>query len=399
MKKINSFKDFMSELMLENMSLRVSKFELILSKKLREILMKMNHKIASDLLALHRDPSLSEKFDRTFLDLGENPGDISFIMSNKIPGLVEPEITHGEWKPNPDIDPNDQSEYVQGEELPSLGDFEYTELEKNPAISDYYHIPDLHEIQFTNINHPVWHKFRTNQRATRVVNSLFPGKYPHNYTRANRPEFPDDVETFQDMFTAIVDENSKKIGVVNGEMISHFYDCQNYLKNTGTLGGSCMKDTTKAKTYLKLYVENPDKIQLVVLYPEGRKDKIIGRAILWKLDEVDGVQVDNKYYMDRIYTETSSDEFMFIEYAKKNGYFYKSQQQMGADVQITTPEGNKSVNMSVFVDSKNGEGYPKYPYLDTMQFYCVADGEVTNTIKSNKRYIQLTSTDGSSRSV
>lgn len=396
MKTLNNFSNFVSELMLEKMKLKVSKFELILSKKLREILLKMNHQIADDLISLHRDPSLEQKFDRTFLDLGDNPGDISFIMSNKVPDLIEPEIVHGSFLRNKDLPI--QSEFLDDDEdidnLPSLGDYEYTEISKNPYISDYWHVPDLHDIQFTDKNHPVWTKNRVSQRATRVINSLMPGKYQSNVKRGERPEKPNDLETFQDQFTAIVEENSKKIVEVKGDLISFWYNCENYLDSSkGTLGGSCMASREKSRKYLQIYTKNPEKISLLILFPEGNQEKIIGRAILWKLDKLNGEDVSDQYYMDRIYTANSSDEFIFMEYAKRKGYFYKSSQSYGTDYDIVTPEGNKQLDMKVYINPSIE--YEYYPYVDTLQYYHASDGELTNKrVRGKDGYYILNNTDG-----
>lgn len=392
---INNFGNFVSELMLEKMKLKITKFELILSKKLKDILLKMNHQIADDLMSLHRDPSLEQRFDRTFLDLGEEPGDISFIMSNKVPELIEPEIVHGGWIKNKDLPM--EPEFLSDDEDPNtmefepLGEYEYTELSKNPYISDYYHVTDLHDVQFTDKKHPVWTKNRVSQKATRVINSLMPNKYAPNVKRGERPDKPNDLETFQNQFTAIVEENSKKIVKVIGDDISFWYHNVNYLEQKGTLGNSCMAAESRAKNFLKIYTENTDKVSLLILFPEGREDKIMGRAILWKLDTIDGKEVDDVYFMDRIYTMNASDEFMFQEYAKRKGYYYKSVQAYGTEYDIVTPDGNKKINMSVFVDAKQ---YPYYPYTDTLQYYCDKDGELTNSRKSSKRYGTLTNTGG-----
>ena len=138
---------------------------------------------------------------------------------------------------------------------------------------------------------------------------------------------------------------------------------------------------------------------MLILFPEGIDDKIIGRAILWKLDTFNGEPVDDKYFMDRIYTANPSDEFIFMEYAKKHGYYYKSVQAYGTNYDIVSPDGtNIKVEMSVNVPSKkqygDGVGYEYYPYVDTLQFFSTKDGELTNKMKPNKKYGQLTSTGG-----
>jgi len=136
---------------------------------------------------------------------------------------------------------------------------------------------------------------------------------------------------------------------------------------------------------------------MLILHPEDVRDKIIGRALVWKLDEPEG-----RYFMDRIYTANDSDEYMFIEYAKRKGWLYKSSQSIGHDINTIDPKNDKSDTIKMVVNLKPN-GYDYYPYLDTMRFYNPYTGMLTNSYKfayeyntkeESEQFIRLTSDSG-----
>lgn len=369
MRKVTNFNDFLFNKLLEEINVKANELELILSPRLKNILKELNHKIADDLLALHKDSK--REYKKTFLDLGSEPKKISFIAANKVPDLIEPEIVHGTYTRNPDADPDVEGSW--------RGEYELIDDEwKNPWIEEINHILDLHEIQFTDKNHPVWHKNRGEQDVVRFLNQMFPNKYELNVKREDRPQKPEDLESFRDMFVAMVESKSKMIVNVKGEEIKKYYNCSNYYKDTGTLGGSCMKDASKSNQ-LNIYTENPEIVSMLILYPEDIRDKIIGRAILWKLSRVDGEKVKDTYFMDRIYVASASDEYMYIDYAKAHGYYYKAVQTYGYDYDIINPKG-ESKKILLEADLKPKDYDNKYPYCDTMQFYDPDTGIITNNI-------------------
>ena len=53
----------------------------------------------------------------------------------------------------------------------------------------------------------------------------------------------------------------------------------------------------RCKDYFNIYIENPDVCQLLIFTDPN--DKLLGRALLWKLE-------DGSNYMDRIYTNRDS---------------------------------------------------------------------------------------------
>ena len=73
--------------------------------------------------------------------------------------------------------------------------------------------------------------------------------------------------------------------------------------------------------YLKFYKINQDKIKLLILKDPNDNTKLLGRAIVWKINELDGKIVEDRYFMDRIYYMKEYYINSFINYAKeKNGY-------------------------------------------------------------------------------
>lgn len=364
--------------------LRVKELEIVLSPRLKEILEDMDHQIAKDLLSYHYMKPNEEKdkgekyrqFKKTFLDVGSEPNKISFLQSNRIIDFVRPDYMHGDYKRNPNADPSDPDSW--------MGEFDIVNYWKqgwvHPLISDDEHMINLHDIQFANKKHPVWQKNRGEARVGRFISQMFPNKYPDAAKRSeSEGKSPNDIESFVNKYIAAVESTMKMIAEVKGEDIVYWYDCNNYLEEKGSLGGSCMREPKSARL-IKFYALNSDKVSMLVLYPEGIRDKIIGRALLWKLDRLDGKDVSGKnvYFMDRIYTANGSDEFLYKEYAKQHGYYNKSQQTYGYSYDIVAPNG-ESRRRSMEVKLKSGtDTYSGFPFLDTMQFYNPETGWITN---------------------
>lgn len=371
MRKLTDYNEFLFNKILEELNVKVNELEFILSPRMKNVLKEMNHKIADDLLALH--VSSEREYKKTFIDLGSEADKVSFISANKVPELIEPDIVHGGYKRNPDA--KNPGENWGGE-------FDFVEDQwTNPWIQGVNHILDLHEIQFSDKNHPVWNKNRSEVKIGRFITQMFPGKYDVNVKRNQQKAKPEDVESFSNMFKAVVESKAKMIAVVTGEEIRHYYDCKTYHQDKGTLGGSCMKDSSKAHQF-DMYVENPEKISMLILYPQDIRDKIIGRAILWKLSKVDGEEVKDTYFLDRIYTANDSDEYMFKEYAKAKGYYTKKYQSYDDPMRFITPSGDE-VNAIVEADLKPKDFKKNYTYMDTMKYYNPETGNITN---DNKTY-------------
>jgi hypothetical protein len=154
------------------------------------------------------------------------------------------------------------------------------------------------------------------------------------------------IEEFVNLYKAAIDgEDLTSFELVSGKDIKKWYHENNYELRRGQLGNSCMR-YNNCQDFFDIYVKNPEVCQLLILKPDDDKDKIKGRALIWKL-------TDGKYYMDRIYTINDSDKLLFQDYARINKI-------------ENSYDGNSSLDLEVKLGDHT---YEKYPYMDTLVVY------------------------------
>lgn len=338
---ILSYNKFINEKLLSE-GLREMKF--VLSKRLIEVLKKIEHKISDELLSLHND--LDSKTKQTFVDISKTSDDsLSFIQSNKATELLN----------------------INTEE-------KYGNYDKN-LLNDI------------DLSHPVYNQYRSEVRIGRFINSVFgPTKFPSG-ARYEPGVIPNDVESFVRLYRAKFnqDEKFELMELLSGSKISHFYNCENYKNDYGSLGGSCMSDVSG--DYFDIYVYN-NNVSMLVLYENESKNKITGRAIVWK----NLLQPEGRTFMDRIYTNNSSDEQIFKEYAINKGWLYKGLQSYGPDGAIEDPINNTQRTMKL-VCQLNPEHHDYYPYMDTMIYYNPNNGKISNRTTGMIYLLQSTGGD------
>lgn len=212
-----------------------------------------------------------------------------------------------------------------------------------------------------------WSKGRTEIKIGRWVTRIF--------TEVHKSELPaSKVEEFVNLYKATIDGGDlKNFELVSGEDIRKWYHENNYLQRKGQLGNSCMR-YHGCQEFLDIYVKNPEVCQLLILKSDENKDKITGRALVWKLS-------DGEYYMDRVYTINDSDRLLFQDYVRfnkiKNSY-------------DGTTESELKVQLGDHI-------YEKYPYMDTFVVY----NPSTKILRDDEElwpgqgYIRMQSTDGS----
>lgn len=198
----------------------------------------------------------------------------------------------------------------------------------------------------------------------------------------------DFVNKFKTEFDTIKHDVFRKFKLVSGEDIKKYYNEDSYEKPTrGSLWNSCMR-YNRCGNYLDIYVKNPNKVSMLVLF-DKTKDKIKGRALVWKLDnpKKDGV---GRIFLDRIYVRDDADVYLFTEYAKKNGWLYKSNQN-------NMPEDIYGDEIKLDVELENYD-FQYYPYLDTLAYKIPTEDHpilFTNYNIKNVRYIYtMRSTEG-----
>ena len=202
------------------------------------------------------------------------------------------------------------------------------------------------------------------------------------------PKFNEDsIQKFTKKFKVVLKEGSEQVSfeLVEGDDIVYWYDARNYETDDGTMGSSCMSGP-EAGQYLNCYRNNPNQCKLIILKSEDNPDKIKGRAIVWKL-----TTPKDKIFMDRIYTNNDDDELLFINYAKKQGWYSKDVQKYGSTNIVIPGEGSKDLYMEVELDNTN---YKLYPYVDTLRYFYPEKKIMASSQKYDDEYYTLTDTEG-----
>lgn len=191
-----------------------------------------------------------------------------------------------------------------------------------------------------------------------------------------------EVELFSTLFRNVSNRLKVNLQVVKGERIRDFYYYESYASDNGSLGASCMRYDSCQK-YMDVYVDNTDVVSMLVMLNDD--DALIGRALLWNCD---GYKI-----MDRIYT--TNDEkyaFYFKEWATKNNYLFKSNQNW-FDTLTFEKIGDKKQELRIDIKLPNSE-YRYYPYMDTFKFYDAETGTLSN-YQPKSDFYTICSPDGS----
>jgi len=190
-----------------------------------------------------------------------------------------------------------------------------------------------------------------------------------------------EIEVFVNKYKALYRSKiNNKLKIVTGPDIKEWYDQDNYShvkegkEGLGQLGKSCMR---YGKNYFDLYSKNTDVCSLLILQSPEDETKILGRALIWKLE-------DNTYYMDRIYTHFDSDIYIFRNYAKERGW-------------STHYDNIKLSNNKVktFTVALKESDFRYYPYMDTFYVLSKKANKISSSgIPEATDMVSLRSTDG-----
>lgn len=339
MKKLYSFNDYMVEQLLEKVS--NDELPLHLSKNLLKLLERIEHPISGKLIK--EDFNNENNYKATLVDLDDSGLDmVSFMTSNKAIDRIKQDVLN--------MDPTDDNVNLQD-------------------IKNY----------IANTRSSFDLKGRSKIKIGRLVNKLFPNEFKQS------GEPGGDIETFVNMFKAYRD--TSKFEIVKGKDIPYWYSNNKYAPGGGSLNNSCMRYES-CEPYLDFYVQNEDKVSLLILKDVENDEKIRGRAIVWELDFPSG-----RTFMDRIYTVNDSDVILFKEYAKEKGWIYKTYQDMDEGTLLKDTKDDSDV-YHVYISDLIDPGNGGYPYMDTMKYF---DGDtISNSIDYVEKddVMKLESTDG-----
>jgi len=334
---ISKYNSFIVDMLLEK---AINESFLYYSPNVRKALSRIKgNDIATELLG---SEGTDVKPDMTFIDLGKE-GYFSFITMRNAKPLIDARYPNLEWA-------------------------EKIETEAMPDFISYSN--ELHELdKESDRGSGVFNKSRNEVGLGRFVNKIFPGKYNSKQ-----------VEDFVNSFKASLEKAGEYFDLVEGEDIEFWYNSENYKEKSGTLGSSCM---AQKRNLFGIYTQNQDVCKMLILKED---DKIIGRALVWKLasikhmrEDIEGVE----YFMDRQYTIKVSDVQKFRNYAKEKGWSYKSYNNHHSYSTVTINEEIKNVDMTVQVKDKD---YNRYPYMDTFRRYDVSNGILHNDDEQDKEY-------------
>ena len=317
---ISKYNSFTLDLLLEK---AINESFLYYSPNVRKALSRIKgNDIASSLLG---SEGTDVKPDMTFIDLGKE-GYFSFITMRNAKPLIAARYPNLEWADN-------------------------IETQAMPDVVDYSN--ELHELdKESDRGSGVFMKSRNEVGLGRFVNKLFPGKYNSKQ-----------IEEFINSFKAILEKAGEYFELVEGEDIEFWYNSENYKEKSGTLGNSCM---AQKRNLFGIYTQNQDVCKMLILKED---DKIIGRALIWKLASIKAgrdIIEGSEYFTDRQYTIKESDVQKFRNYAKEQGWCYKSYNNHHSLGSVTIDGEEKNVRMTIEVSAKD---YNRYPYMDTFKRY------------------------------
>lgn len=344
---INNYNDFL----LENVSVNL-KFKL--SIRLKDLLEQSKHPIAIKLISFDDD---KEDSKYTLVDFDDdNINNFTYGLSNKILDQVAKDKGYS------DTD---------------------TLIKSYDDIRNYVnHVTQKADGKYWKIN-------RVSTKIGRFINKLFPKEFKQSGNPGH------DLESFTNDIKNLRTQDDSRIKIVKGQELKDFYSKDNYNPDAfagSTLGGSCMKHD-RCQDYIDFYVIN--NIEMVVLLSKDDDTKIDARAILWTISNIDGDEIERKF-MDRIYTIYDYDTNKLIDYAKKQGWLYKKRQNMEAREQICDPKDDTCYARDMRT-SNNIKVNPNdlYPYMDTMKFFHVDSGYLTNEETDDNEVYKLEEIDGS----
>lgn len=347
MKEIKDYIDYQLDLLFEAYS--KDEVILVLSDRLQNIIGYIDSPISGELLIKMNDTDYTGKI--TLLDINDKVDSngieildsISFITSNKI------------------------YDYIATNKVTDL-DYNRTSRELTPKQYDKY---GFHLYKYRNELFDITGRSETS--LGRIIKKILGDKYNDST-----------IEDFVNKYKTL--RQKPKFELVEGEDISKWYNEENYTKGGGSINTSCMR-YNKCKEYIKFYSENIGKVKLLILKDSTDDTLISGRALVWNSSNP-----ENRIFMDRIYTSIGFLENHFKNYAKNNGWIYKTTQDMHSETDLLDTKTGEILNEIEIDGVKETE---KYPYMDTLKYFYHNDGILSNYIHNDlENGYKLESTQG-----
>lgn len=179
--------------------------------------------------------------------------------------------------------------------------------------------------------------------------------------------------------------SSLKFKMLKGEQILKGYDYSSQANNHGMLRGSCMNDKFHL---LDLYVDNEEKVELLVLVDE--EDKIYGRAFIWNIDNQPFI------FMDRVYGVDNYVTHIFNDYARSVKMAYREQNQT-TNFEMYLPNGESTTSERSPLMVRLYSKHLKFmPYMDSLYIWNEWNStfSTSKNVQKNMKYHILKDTRG-----
>ena len=328
MKTLSRYNDFLLDMIAEKAS--NGEVYIVISDRLKATLSAVDHPIARRII--ESSNGIDDKASITYIDIDDSDPSkkdiVSFMTSSKVINLIK---KHTKNSGNDNVE----------------------------NIAMYMNGPSLY--QSVDVFHT---NGRSSTRIGRVVKKLYGSEFKDSGDDGK------DIESFVRMYKAARSFSSFEL--VSGEKIRYWYLQDRYVKGGGDLNGSCMRyDYTQR--YLEFYVENPDKVSLLILKDAQDEEKIRGRALVWKLDEP-----SRRTFMDRIYFVNDYEIELFKQYARQNKWMYKSRQNMDPSALVVDTITGTQEYVELVVNDIIDPGEGRYPFMDTMRYLDADYGVLSN---------------------
>lgn len=317
------------ELLLEK---KINESVIYFSPKFRKVLNIIDDKVSSELLKVEGDDI---KPDITFIDFEEDKeGYISFTTMK-----------------------NAMKKIKKANKEDNITNLDFLEKEENKEKRINYtdeiykssgRILDKDSVYLKQI----YTRSRNLLKVGKFANKIYPGKFTQQ-----------EIEQFTNKFKSkSFSFNKEELKIVEGEDIAFWYKAENYESGSGQLSNSCMKNNSSST--FDIYVDNPESCKMLILI---KNDKLLARALIWKLNSIYGAGPDEpEYFMDRQYSNSDSDVEKMRNYAKEKGWAFKTNNNHYSFRQVTYKDKVFYGDMKVIL--KDIE-YSYFPYMDTFRRY------------------------------
>lgn len=220
------------------------------------------------------------------------------------------------------------------------------------------------------------------KRANRPVNPSDIVKIGKLIRKINTKFTQEDVSDFVTAYKATTLKSSIEPIIVKGEDIRIAYLKTNYESERGDMETNCMKGE-ECQPYLRIYVDNPDKVGSVIITNEA--SKIRARALIWNTDQGDVV-------MDKIYATEPELKNVLHNWADENGIVYRAKDDSKPIHSHLFMSKGREFSKSYSITLKNFD-FNMYPYLDTF-FYMTDNGVLHNIMPTKENYRELRNATG-----